>query len=232
MTTDAQDAAPRFSLVVPVYNEEETVATMLAEVGEVLATHGPFEALFVDDGSRDRSLEIMREFKRERGADWLRIVTLKANSGQSAAVMAGVEQAHAMSLLGQGAGEVHCDGALADTALAAAHCDHMTYTRNRLTLCRLPVPRLADAPLTGWLTDFDLNLIDAVELGEQMARFAGDSLLLTLGESRQRQSEHHTRRDDAHLIDPAELHHRSAAAGIVDLFQAAHRLLRCDHVQS
>ena len=40
MTTDAQDAAPRFSLVVPVYNEEETVATMLAEVGEVLAPHG------------------------------------------------------------------------------------------------------------------------------------------------------------------------------------------------
>ena len=93
MTTDAQDAALRFSLVVPVYNEEETVATMLAEVGEVLSPHGPFEALFVDDGSRDRSMEIMREFKRERGADWLRIVTLKANSGQSAAVMAGVEQA-------------------------------------------------------------------------------------------------------------------------------------------
>ena len=85
----------RFSLVVPIYNEEETVVTMLAEVAEVLGPHGPFEALFVDDGSRDRSLEIMREFKRDRGADWLRVVTLKANSGQSAAVMAGVEQARA-----------------------------------------------------------------------------------------------------------------------------------------
>lgn len=85
----------RFSLVVPIYNEEETVATMLAEVSDVLGPHGPFEALFVDDGSRDRSLEIMREFKRGRGANWLRVVTLKANSGQSAAVMAGVEQARA-----------------------------------------------------------------------------------------------------------------------------------------
>ena len=109
-----------------------------------------------------------------------------------------------MSLLGQGAGEVHCDGALADTALAAAHCDHMTHTRNRLTLCRLPVPRLADAPLTGWLTDFDLNLIDAVELRAKMARFAGDSLLLTLGESRQRDRNTTSRRDDTDLIDPAE----------------------------
>ncbi|HEB53980.1 MAG TPA: glycosyltransferase [bacterium] len=85
----------RFSLVVPIYNEEETVATMLAEVEEVLSPHGPFEALFVDDGSKDRSLEIMREFKRERDASWLRVITLKANSGQSAAVLAGVEQARA-----------------------------------------------------------------------------------------------------------------------------------------
>lgn len=85
----------RFSLVVPIYNEEETVTTMLEEVADVLGPHGPFEALFVDDGSRDRSLERMREFKRARGADWLRVVTLQANSGQSAAVMAGVEQSRA-----------------------------------------------------------------------------------------------------------------------------------------
>lgn len=88
-------AGLRFSLVVPIYNEEETVATMLAEVADVLGDHGPFEALFVDDGSRDQSLEAMRAFKRERDAAWLRVVTLKANSGQSAAVMAGVEQARA-----------------------------------------------------------------------------------------------------------------------------------------
>ena len=154
------------------------------------------------------------------------------HGGNVGAVDVGVEQAHAVSLLGQGAGEVHSDGAFADTPFAAAHCDHLTDTGNRLTLRRLTVSGLADAPLTGRLTHFDLNVLDAVELCEQMARFAGDSLPLTLGESRKRQPEHHTRRHDAHLIDPAELHHRSAAAGIVDLFQAAHRLLRRDHVQS
>lgn len=87
------ERALRFSLVVPIYNEEETVQQLLREVEEVLVPHGPFEALLVDDGSKDGSVERMRAFKRERGADWLRIVTLKANSGQSAAVMAGVEQA-------------------------------------------------------------------------------------------------------------------------------------------
>ncbi|MFT7534672.1 MAG: dolichol-phosphate mannosyltransferase [Hyphomicrobiaceae bacterium] len=95
MTDGAQmtDAALRFSLVIPIYNEEETVESMLAEVEEVLVSHGPFEALFVDDGSKDNSVALMRAFKKERGASWLRIVSLLDNCGQSAAVMAGVEQA-------------------------------------------------------------------------------------------------------------------------------------------
>ncbi|MBL9076246.1 MAG: glycosyltransferase family 2 protein [Planctomycetes bacterium] len=85
----------RFSLVVPIYNEEENVAALLAEVAEVLAPHGPFEVLAVDDGSRDASLARMRAWKAERRADWLRIVVLAQNAGQSAAVMAGAEQARA-----------------------------------------------------------------------------------------------------------------------------------------
>ncbi len=85
----------RFSLVVPIYIEEENVQNLLAEVAEVLLPHGPFEALLVDDGSKDRSLERMRAWKRERAADWLRIVVLEKNCGQSAAVMAGIEQARA-----------------------------------------------------------------------------------------------------------------------------------------
>lgn len=83
----------RFSLVVPIYNEEENVQNLLDEVAQVLAPHGPFEAVLVDDGSRDRSLERMREWKQRHAAEWLRIVTLVQNSGQSAAVMAGAEQA-------------------------------------------------------------------------------------------------------------------------------------------
>ena len=83
------DSALQFSLVVPIYNEEETVESMLAEVEDVLVPHGPFEALFVDDGSKDSSVAKMRAFKAERDAHWLRIVCLVANAGQSAAVMAG-----------------------------------------------------------------------------------------------------------------------------------------------
>jgi dolichol-phosphate mannosyltransferase len=86
---------PRFSVVVPIYNEEQNVANLLAELQEVLAATAPFEAVLVDDGSTDASLQRMRDWKREHGADWLRIVCLERNSGQSAAVLAGVEQARA-----------------------------------------------------------------------------------------------------------------------------------------
>lgn len=89
------EAAPRFSLVVPIRDEEQNVQRLLDEVDEVLRPHGPFEALLVDDGSSDHSVERMRAWKREHGAAWLRIVVLVRNSGQSAAVMAGVEQARA-----------------------------------------------------------------------------------------------------------------------------------------
>jgi len=87
--------APRFSLVVPIYNEEENVAALLDEVREVLEPHGPFEALLVDDGSTDASAERMAEWKRAHDASWLRVLRLNENSGQSAAVLAGARAARA-----------------------------------------------------------------------------------------------------------------------------------------
>ncbi len=85
--------SPRFSLVVPIYNESDNVANLLDEVEQTLAPCGPFEALLVDDGSTDDSRGRMQQWKQRRNATWLRIVQLEKNCGQSGAVMAGVEQA-------------------------------------------------------------------------------------------------------------------------------------------
>lgn len=85
----------RFSLVVPIYDEEDNVAALLDEVEDALSGHRPFEAVLVDDGSTDRSRSRMREWKAAHGAQWLRIVALARNRGQSAAVLAGVERARA-----------------------------------------------------------------------------------------------------------------------------------------
>ena len=76
------------SVVIPVYNEEENLPLLWPELREVLngLTHA-YEVIFVDDGSRDRSAEIIRGF---READLrVRLVRLKENAGETAATDAG-----------------------------------------------------------------------------------------------------------------------------------------------
>src|SRR5688572_9508445 len=53
---------PLVSLVVPIYNEEELIARLHAEVEAILDRAGfPWEAIYVDDGSTDRSLQLLSE---------------------------------------------------------------------------------------------------------------------------------------------------------------------------
>jgi dolichol-phosphate mannosyltransferase len=145
----------RFSLVVPIYNEEENVQNLLLEVEQTLAAHGPFEAVLVDDGSKDRSLERMREFKRDRNASWLRIVTLVANSGQSAAVLAGVEQARA-PLVATMDGDMQNDPRDLPAMIARVEsgaCDALVGVRRRRqdTFTRRLSSRIGNA-VRNWLT--------------------------------------------------------------------------------
>jgi glycosyltransferase involved in cell wall biosynthesis len=81
-------AAPDLSIVIPVYNEEENLPLLWPEIRDVLGPTGlAYEVVFVDDGSRDRSAEIIRAF---READpRVRLVQLKANAGETAATDAG-----------------------------------------------------------------------------------------------------------------------------------------------
>lgn len=88
-------SAPRFSLVVPIYNEEGNVGPLLEEVAEVLAPHGPFETVLVDDASTDSSVGKILEWRTDHAADWLRLIRFEKNAGQSAAVLAGAHAAHA-----------------------------------------------------------------------------------------------------------------------------------------
>ncbi len=84
--------APRVSLVIPVFDEEENLPQLAAEIRAALAPGGEsYEVLFVDDGSRDASLAVLR---RLAAADRrLRVLHLRRNSGQSAAFAAGFRQA-------------------------------------------------------------------------------------------------------------------------------------------
>ena len=83
---------PHLSLVVPVYNEQEVIATLLQRVGVALAQLGrPFEVLVVDDGSTDSSPELLAKGMEQY--PWLRVLRMQQNGGQSAAFDAGFKAA-------------------------------------------------------------------------------------------------------------------------------------------
>ena len=84
--------APEISVVIPVYNEEENIAPLLAQLREVLdGLARPYEILLVDDGSTDRSLERMREARRRDPR--IRVLAFEENAGQTAAMDAGFRAA-------------------------------------------------------------------------------------------------------------------------------------------
>jgi dolichol-phosphate mannosyltransferase len=80
------------SLVIPVYNEEDNIKPLIVELREVLAALGrSYEIIFVDDGSRDRSFEILQETASQDPL--IRIIRFKKNAGQTAAFDAGFKDA-------------------------------------------------------------------------------------------------------------------------------------------
>jgi len=85
-------ADPALSVVVPVFNEEENLPELLPRLTSALGALGrSWEVIFVNDGSRDRSLEILRDAAaRDRH---LVVVDFNRNYGQHSAVFAGFEEA-------------------------------------------------------------------------------------------------------------------------------------------
>lgn len=84
----------RFSVVVPVYCEAESLVELSDRVAAVFQTMDAgkeFEIVFVDDGSTDATPSILRALERERG--YVRVLTHRRNFGKSLALMAGFRAA-------------------------------------------------------------------------------------------------------------------------------------------
>src|SRR3954454_2238871 len=83
---------PYLSLVIPAYNEQENVPTLLERVSAALAQAGrPFEVIIVDDGSTDDTPRLLAEAMTRY--PWLRVLRMARNGGQSAAFEAGFDAA-------------------------------------------------------------------------------------------------------------------------------------------
>ena len=84
-------AAPSLSVVIPVYNEEAGLAALFDRLYPALDRLGvAYEAVFVDDGSRDRSAAILKD-QFLRRPDVTRVILFHANHGQHIAIVAGFE---------------------------------------------------------------------------------------------------------------------------------------------
>ena len=83
------------SVVSPVYNEEAVIRDFVARLTAIfrsLDDEYGFEAILVNDGSQDQSLEIMRKLCQDDAIN-LRVIDLQRNYGQSAALQAGIDAA-------------------------------------------------------------------------------------------------------------------------------------------
>jgi len=78
----------QYSIVIPVYNEEECLAGLFARLDETLPALGnDYEVIFIDDGSTDGSAEMLKE--RAAKDPHTRIIQFERNAGQSSAFDAG-----------------------------------------------------------------------------------------------------------------------------------------------
>lgn len=86
------DDSPYLSLVIPAYNEQENVPTLLQRVEASLNQIGkPYEVIIIDDGSTDSTPALLADAMKLK--PWLRVLRMRKNAGQSAAFEAGFEAA-------------------------------------------------------------------------------------------------------------------------------------------
>lgn len=87
-------SVPSYSVIVPVYNEEKNVARLHKEIEDAMASlKKPYEIIFVDDASKDNTCDELKKLTP------ITIIQLRRNSGQSAALDAGIKQARGEVLI-------------------------------------------------------------------------------------------------------------------------------------
>lgn len=84
---------PEFTVVIPVYNEKESLQELIARISESFKQmQRSYEILFVDDGSTDTSLEIIKKYTQDHKN--IHVVSFRRNLGKSPALTVGFEHAN------------------------------------------------------------------------------------------------------------------------------------------
>ncbi len=176
---------PELSVIVPVFNEVENLESLCREVQRVLeAANLNFELIFADDGSTDDTPQVLDRLSNEFPR--VRIVTLRRNSGQTAALSAAFDQARGRVLVPMD-GDLQNDPADIPRLLAKLNEGYDVvsgWRRNRkdpLVSRRLPsrianwlIARLSGMPLHDFgctLKAYRREVLDGVRLYGEMHRF-------------------------------------------------------------
>jgi dolichol-phosphate mannosyltransferase len=96
-SSGARTAAPAFSVLITAFNEDENMRPVIDEIYEALPPAPPFEVVVVDDGSTDRTAEILEAAGARYSS--LVVVTHERRMGKSAALRSGAKRANADWLL-------------------------------------------------------------------------------------------------------------------------------------
>jgi glycosyltransferase involved in cell wall biosynthesis len=99
---------PLVSVVAPVFNEQTALPELVARLGRVATTLADayrFEFVLVDDGSSDESLAVARQLTQSESR--LRVIELRRNYGQTAALQAGLDRARGAILISMDADLQH-----------------------------------------------------------------------------------------------------------------------------
>lgn len=82
----------RFSVIIPAYNEEEVIAESYRRLTDVMKNSGgEYELIFVNDGSRDKTADILKEIASKDSA--VKILDFSRNFGHQVAISAGLDYA-------------------------------------------------------------------------------------------------------------------------------------------
>ncbi|MCD6093576.1 MAG: glycosyltransferase family 2 protein [Candidatus Omnitrophica bacterium] len=80
------------SVIIPVFNEQESLKILQKKLHKVMARIcSEYEIIYVDDGSTDYSLKVLKEIKRDYPL--IKVISFKKNQGQSTALFAGFKEA-------------------------------------------------------------------------------------------------------------------------------------------
>lgn len=95
--TEKSGSVPEFSVVIPIYNEEETIPDLYRRLTAVMEKLGTYEIIMVDDGSTDSSWQLIKEIHETDSR--VKGVSLSRNFGHHIAITAGLDSSSGKAVI-------------------------------------------------------------------------------------------------------------------------------------